>query len=466
MNIQKIILVIAASALVISCSMAPQKQLIETRYDIPEHYDRLNTKVNKDSVIQTKWWLSFNDEILNALIDTVVARNLDVKIALQRVEQLQNSFRQARSQRFPSLSLSGDNTASKRAMFFGDRQLDIDNVQYSVSAALNFELDIWGRLNHLENAAIAELMASKHDLESLYLAITAQTVNLYYNIKAAEWQLQLTDKLINSYENDLRLEKLKYEKGVGSLLNVALVEQTLNQTKSQQEAELQQLRLLQNSLSILSVAYPNLSIETSTSTLQDTDLPMEPIPVGAPSSLLKRRNDIIAAEYKLEAARQRIGAARADFFPKISLTGSLGFLSQDLADLFKDDYMTSSYGGNFQGTYSAGGKTANLNLNWALYEQAELNYRKIVLNAFKEVEDALLKLESSYKQLGFINQQITAAKQALDIRKEQYTKGVGSYDRLIEANLSYFRTRYNLVTAYKNIFLNRTALHLAIGGGF
>jgi outer membrane protein TolC len=245
-----------------------------------------------------------------------------------------------------------------------------------------------------------------------------------------------------------------------------LVEQTLNQTKSQQEAELQQLRLLQNSLSILSVAYPNLSIETSTSTLQDTDLPMEPIPVGAPSSLLKRRNDIIAAEYKLEAARQRIGAARADFFPKISLTGSLGFLSQDLADLFKDDYMTSSYGGNFQGTYSAGGKTANLNLNWALYEQAELNYRKIVLNAFKEVEDALLKLESSYKQLGFINQQITAAKQALDIRKEQYTKGVGSYDRLIEANLSYFRTRYNLVTAYKNIFLNRTALHLAIGGGF
>ncbi len=448
-----------------ACNMAPSRKLVKNEYEIPDKFNQSNTFVEQDSVIRSAWWFSFKDDSLNVFMDKVIKENLDIKLAISRVKQLESNFKQARSQRLPALSVNGSATKNERPIFMGLFEGKIDQTEYSLNTGISFDPDLWGKLNHLENAAIAELKASKYDLQSMYFGITAQAAVLYYEIQARSLQLQIINELVNTYDQDLLLAKLRYERGVGSKLILEITRQTLAGAKIQQIRDRQLLVFYQHQMSVLAGFYPeNQFLQQKTD--EPISIVFDSVPVGLPSSLLKRRGDILSAENKLEAARQRIGAARADFFPSLSLTATFGYLSKEITDLFNSDFQATSLSAGVKGFYPIGGKTGALNQSWALYEQAEYSYRKTILNAFREVEDALLTLQSSNEKLIQLNEQLDASSQALRLREQQYLQGVGEYDRLLESKFSFFNTKYALVSAKKDLVQGRISLHRALGGSW
>ncbi len=405
------------------------------------------------------WQRFFVDARLQQLINLALANNRDLRVAILNIEQARAAFQIQRAARFPAINAG---ITANRASTAGDAPLtSVYQVGLSVTA---FELDLFGRVKNLSDAALAQYLATEEARKSAQISLIAQVANTYLTFLADEELLGLTQQTLKTREESLRLSRLRFENGVTSKLDldqaVSLVEQARTTLAQAQRQRAQDLNLL--TLLIGQQIPDNLP---PGATLASTNLP--DLPAGMPSDLLISRPDIRAAEQQLIAANADIGAARANYFPRISLTGSGGTASTELSGLFK----SGSYGWSFAPQailplFDFGARRAGVESARAGRDIAVAQYEKSIQTAFREVSDALAGQATFSEQLRA--QQAVAAAEAdrFNLSDLRYRNGTASYLDLLDAQRSLFIAQQQAIEANLARLQNQVNLYRVLGGGW
>ena len=428
-------------------------------------------------------WREFvGDARLRQLIELALKNNRDLRVATLNIEQVRAQYQVSRSNQFPSIGLAAT----------GNRQPDgtggITSV-YSFGLALSsWEIDFFGRLGALKEAALAQYLASEEARNAAQTSQGAAVASTWLSLQANDELLALTERTVLTREDSLRLSKLRFDNGATSALDLRQAESL---TAAAQSALAQQRRLRALDVNALTLLVgqtppadllpvpPTMPAATSASGGSNgnvTPVPMAPVPAasilrevpaGLPSELLTRRADIRQAEQQLIAANANIGAARAAFFPRISLTASAGTASSSLSGLFKDGTWGFTLAPQaLLPIFDAGRNRANLDASNAARDIAVAQYEKAIQTAFREVADALAGSATLGDQLSAQQVQATAEAERFRLADLRYRNGVASFLDVLDAQRSLFTTQQALAQTRLAQQQNQVALYKALGGGW
>lgn len=459
----KAILCLAAVIFLAGCAVGPDYR--RPSIDTPSIW-RFEDKAARD-LANTAWWSQFGDPVLDDLIRTALKANLDLRIATARVEEYVGRYWAGRSGLFPQIgatAFAGRNRVSEEGMsplVSSALKNPADNYQAAFNGA--WEIDLWGKLRRASEAARADLLGTEEARQAVILTLVSAVANSYINLRDLDKQLQVTIRTAKLREESYKLFKLRYEGGVISELE-------LNQVKSEYEQALatipqigKQVSFQENGLSVLIGRNPGPILRG-----KDMDqLVLPAVPAGLPSELLEKRPDIRQAEQELVAANARIGVARAQYFPTISLTGLFGWSSSDLSNLFTGPARVWNWGGSLTAPIFTGGaimgqeKAAE-----AIQLQALFNYQRTVQNAFREVEDALADQKRTREQLEAQKRQVDALSEYARIARLRYENGYTSYIEVLDAERSLFNAELQYAQTQGLLFQSLVNLYKAVGGGW
>lgn len=413
------------------------------------------------------WWTLFGDPVLNQLVDEALEHNTDVAVAAARVEQARAALRSTNANRLPTLDLEANASRAKTSadivQFPGVQRTQ---TSYTVQGAVGYELDFWGRYQRASESARAQLLNSEYGRESTKLALTGDVARGYFALIAAAEQLARGRDTLATREESLRLEKLRLDAGESDEFTFKRAEADAEATRtSMYQLELEVTRRV-TALSVLLGRSPKDLVERAILT-SEVELPAPvALPAALPSSLMERRPDIGAAEAALNAAAADIGVARAEMFPRISLTGAFGSVSRELGDLFTEPTEAwSAAAGLLQPIFQGGRLRANVARNEAVREQRKAEYARTVQQAFREVLDGLngqRLIESVRTSSGA---QVSALARATELAELRYEQGDIAYLELLDVRRGLFQAQIDLVAAQRDALLNTVDLALAVGGG-
>lgn len=414
-----------------------------------------------ESVTNLEWWRFYHDPVLTNLIASALEQNHDLRIAAGRIEQAQGAYRSQRSVLFPSLDATGS-WARGRSGYTG-----LTGNQFEILGLLSYEVDIWGRLRRLTESARAQLLATRHARETVQITLIANVATAYFNLRALDEQLAIARRTYASRTNSLELTRTKFNDGNGvvSELDVRQAETQVFTAQSSIAQIERAIALSENLLSFLLGANP-ASIERGRDGTP-SPAPGE-IPAGLPSELLFRRPDILEAEQLLRAANANIGAARAAYFPTISLTAALGLQSVELNDLF--DAGTSkawSFAPRLATPiFNAGRIRAGVEVARGQQQTALAFYEQAIRNAFREVDDALVSLAKLREQTAAEEANVQAERKRLELSYDRYEAGIASYLEILDAERSLFTAELTLAQTRGDLLTASAQLFKALGGGW
>lgn len=412
-----------------------------------------------------RWQDYFADPRLKALIGSALANNRDLAAATARIEQARAQYRIQDSQRFPAPVASGEASRSRTP---GDQTFGVmpsTQDRFSVGVAVtSFELDFWGRLANLSEAARSEYLATIAAQRAFRLSLISDVAETYVALVEAEEQIALAEATTRSREEGLRIANLRLDAGVTSALPYRQAETLLTQAQSQREAQRLEAARTGNLLVVLVGGRMPADLPTG-QPLAEQRL-AEDLDAGLPSRLLLARPDIIAAEERLRGARANIGAARAAFFPTISLTGTFGFASTALDRLFNGANKSWSYGGGVSlPIFDWRAREADLDRAKALRDEAVANYDSTVQQAFREVSDALAGRRWLADQVATQTRAVAAQEKIAHLARLRYREGVADYLEVLDAERNLFTAQQALLDARRTKFQNAVSLYAALGGG-
>ena len=411
------------------------------------------------------WWQVFEDPALDALIREALERNPDIEIAAARVAEARAIADSARADRLPAVGLEAGVERSRESVltlpFPGARTTQ---TAYYVQGSVRYELDLWGRYAHASEAARARLLASELDREALRLSLSGEVARAWYALKAANEQLENARASLANREESLRIERIREEGGESDEFTLKRVQAEVAATRTaEQQFELEVARRA-NALAVLLGRSPREMVDGRI--LPVGELPEEApqLPAGLPSSVLERRPDIRAAEAELEAAAADVGVAKADLFPRISLTGLFGWASLELDDLFSAPAETwSAAAALAQPLFEGGRRIAAVDRAAALKLQRRAEYARTVQEAFGEVLDAL----EGQRNLGAIeisaSERADALMRATELAELRYREGDIAYLELLDVRRDLFQSEIDLVAARRDALANAVDLALALG---
>ncbi|MEH6789937.1 efflux transporter outer membrane subunit [Parasphingorhabdus sp.] len=414
----------------------------------------------------------FADPRLEALVANALANNRDLMAATARIEQARAQYRIQDSRQLPAVVASANATRSRQAAGAapiggaggnaGAATFNRFDVGVGISA---FELDFWGRLANLSEAARAQYLATVAAQRAFYLSLIADTATTYYEIVETEEQIALAQATAESRQEGLRIAGLRLDAGVTSALPFGQAETLLTQARQQLAAERLALAQLRNQLAVLVGGTESPSLPAGLPlAAQGSEVRLA---AGLPSDLLLVRPDIIAAEEELRAARANIGAARAAFFPSISLTGNAGLSSASLSGLFGSDGLGWSFGPSISlPIFDAGARRADLDLAEARAVEQVANYDRTVQSAFREVADALAGRRYLAEQVVTLETGVAAQERIARIARLRYREGVADYLEVLDAERNLFAAQQQLLATRRAWLQNRATLFVALGGGF
>jgi NodT family efflux transporter outer membrane factor (OMF) lipoprotein len=404
------------------------------------------------------WQSFFADARLKQLIGLALNNNRDLRVAILNIEQARAQYQIRRADILPSVGLGVSGSRSP-----GPND-GISSVYTAGLAVSSYELDLFGRVRSLSNAALAQYLATEEARKATHISLIASVANAYLATLADEELLALTQKTLEARSESLRLIQLKYDNGVLSKLDLqqglSLVDSARVTLAQQQRQRAQDLNLL-----TLLVGQPLPANLAPGGTLATTAL--SELPAGLPSDLLTVRPDIRAAEQQLISANANIGAARAAFFPRISLTGSAGSASNELSGLFKS--------GSFAWTFAPqmvlpifdyGRNQANLGSARAGRDIAVAQYERTIQSAFREVSDALAGQNTYGEQLRAQRAVADAEQERFNLSDLRYRSGAASYLDLLDAQRSLFGAQQAAVQANLARLQNQVTLYRVLGGGW
>lgn len=407
----------------------------------------------------------YRDPTLNDLIATALSNSPDVRSALARIEQAAAALRIQQADLWPSLNGSATYAKARKGNIPPLR--GAEGEQYDVFGALSYELDVWGRVRRLDEAARAQHLASEAARRAVEIGLVAGVASTYFNLRALDRQLEIATATLASRQDMLELTKIKFDGGAGivSELDVAQAQTQVSSAKSSIANLRRLIAATENALNLLLGRYPGdvprgLGIAEQ---WQPAD-----IPAGLPSDLLLRRPDVQAAEQNLVAANANVGVARAAYFPAISLTGALGLQSDELGDLFDAGLSKAwSFSPNLTAPiFNAGKIRAGVRVAEAQRKQALADYEKAIQTAFREVADALAGVRYIRQQLAADEETLQAETKRLDLAQARYEGGVDSYSDVLDAQRYQFNAELTAVQTRNDLLNAVVQLYKALGGGW
>jgi NodT family efflux transporter outer membrane factor (OMF) lipoprotein len=447
------IFMLAIVLTVSGCSLH-ESRIPESLIEVPPAFSTMD---NEPSPPIGRWWEQFEDKKLNFLMEEAFRYNLDIARAYERIRQSLALIQITSSSGGPVLNIEGSGGRARLPAASGT----FTENTYSISVAASYEIDLLGKLKSATEASRLDALASEQDLKSLYISISARLADLYFLAVEQRAQLELSDQAIASFQDTLERVEHRYRGGLVPAIDVYQSRQNLALAKAQRPLFESSLNVTLNALSVLVGRFPDKDIGGSIKELNDAPV----FEIGLPSQLLVGRPDISAALLKLKASDKRIAAAIADRFPSFNLIGNYGGAGNnirtvlDSPNIFWNILLQIA-----QPILDSGRRKAEVSRREAVFRENLAVYHNTVLNAFKEVEDAIAKISASEERIKALYEQADASDRALRLALDRYMQGLTDFLPVLTEQLRYFNTKSGLLAAKRQIVSDRIQLVRALGG--
>ena len=466
--------VLIATGWMAGCTVGPNYQ--RPAVQIPQNFrapDPLPAP-QATSLADLKWWEVFRDDKLQELIRTALTANYDLRQAVARVDEARANVSVTRSNQFPQLGVSGDINFSRLSR---DGQTPLpatflpnQNRTWGEGALnlLSFEVDIWGRLRRATEAARANLLSAEETRKAVVVTLVSDVATDYLHLRELDYELEISRATLATRQDSLDLTHERQTGGVSTLLDLRQAEQLVD-TAEQTIPELQQqIEQTENQITLL-LGQPPGGIARGLDFMKEELPPVVPpeVPAGLPSALLERRPDILAAEQNLVAANANIGVAKAEYFPRITLSGFLGGQSTQLTSLFAGPAAAWSFVPQVsQPIFAAGRLKSGVRLAQAQREEALVNYERAIQTAFTDVSNALIAhqrvRESRLKQEALVR----TLEDRTRLAYARYRGGVDTQLNALDSDRDLFQAELSLAEIRLNELLSVVQLYKALGGGW
>jgi len=459
--------IVALAALLSSCTVGPdyRRPPVET----PPAYRF--SQATAQAVADTGWWQGFHDPVLSSLVDEALRNNLDVQIAAARVDAFLGAYVTTRSALFPQVAISPAfpvQAARQRGSRISTPQVVPGSVSteystYQAGLTASWEIDLWGKVRRRTEAARADVWANEEARRGIVLSVAANAAAGYVALRDLDRRLQIAHETERSRFDSLELFRKRFAGGVISQLELAQVTSEYEAAVAAIPNYEAQIARQETALSLLLGRNPG-AIARGKAIDELTPIP---IPAGLPSELLDRRPDVREAEQQLISANAQIGAAKALYFPSISLTGAFGAVSTALGDLFTGPARTWSFAAGLTAPiFNAGAIAGQVQQAEAGQRLALANYDKTVQAAFGDVEDALIVTQKSREILAAQQRQVTALADYRRLARLRYDNGYTSYIEVLDAERSLFEAQIAYTQQQDVVLTSLIGIYKAMGGGW
>lgn len=454
------ILLTLAAAVLAGCSVG-------TKYTRPEletpasYRGETEAAAGHESAAMLVWWDVYKDDTLRGLIRTALENNYDVKVAAARVEESRALAGVSGIARLPQIS-AGVN-ANRSRKYVSQPGVNPETSDYKAVVDASYELDLWGRLASLDEAARANLLASEYAAETVRTALISDVATAYFDLLAFDRELEVADRTVENRRKFLELTNKQFDQGTVSMLEVGRAAASLSQAAASVPDINRQIEQTENRISILLGKTPGPVARDNSA-----EMPVPPdVPAGLTSELVERRPDIRQAEADLMAANAQANATKALLYPTITLTGQMGIESGSLRSLFGDPTgIWSVAAGIIQPILNANRTGFQVDAAQARKDQATLRYYDALVRSFRDVSDALVA-RTRYAELEKVQQlQVEQLNCALDLATTRYKAGYSAYFEVIEADGALFSAELGQVQARRNSLVSAVSLYKALGGGW
>jgi len=413
-----------------------------------------------DSPVNLQWWELFNDPVLASLVITALQENKNVLIAASRIEEARAFLGFTRADQFPRLDIEGD--AARGNLAGISRAPSTDNNFY-IAPALSWEIDFWGKFRRATESARAELLASEYALRTVQISLISEVISTYFLLLDYHQRLEISRRTLNSRVKSLKIIQLRFDYGIVPELDV-------NQAQILKEVAAAAIPFYERAIgkteNVLSILLGRLPDAIQKGAPLDKQSIPPDIPTGLPSSLLTRRPDIMQSEYLLQAQNARIGIAQALRLPAIRLTGRYGGASDELDSLTSGGAAWSAGGSLVGPLFDFNQSAQRVAVERERTKQAVLSYENTVLLAFREVEDALLEIETYKEEIAATERRTKAAQNATALSNERYDKGVTSFLEVLDNERILFSVELELSQIQQDYLNAYVKLYKALGGGW
>ena len=419
------------------------------------------------SLADEKWFDLFDDEVLKQLVSSALEQNFDLRIASERVLQARAQLGITRSDLFPAIDADAQFVANRGssagAIPFIPKGANLDVSYTQVGFTLGWELDVWGRLRRLKESARAQYLATEEARHGVMTTLISDVTSAYFALRELDLELEIARKTRTIAEDSIRLTQLRHNQGVATALDVRQAEQFLYTAAARIASIERAISQTENALSLLLGGSPGGVARGKA--LEDFEAPQ--VPPGLPSALLERRPDIREAERTLIAANALIGAARAQYFPRITLTGFLGGQSRALSDLFTGPARFWNFTpGVTLPIFNAGRIRNNVRFTQAQQREALIRYEQSIQNAFREVSDSLIGYRKTVEQRRQQELLVEALRETEHLSTLRYRGGLDSYLQVLDAERNLFEGDLTLARLRLQEIDAIVQLYRALGGGW
>lgn len=462
---QKLIWVLAAATLLPACSMVgPNYTRPETT--LTPQYTEAVADSTEQAPISKTWWTLYGDSTLNGLVDTALSNNVDVQLAVAKIEEADAVMRQAGAALLPEFDVNGSASRSRVSEVTATpfpAGAKVYRPDYKATIGTAFELDFWGKLRRANEAARAQALSSRYGKDTVSLSLAGLVVQDYLQLRSLDAQIAVANESQQIRLDSLTLTQNRAKGGVASDLDVHQAEAAVATLKAQIADLVQQRALFEHQLALLT---GKLDLKVATSDLRQLPIPPTP-PAGLPSSLLEARPDIRQAEQTLVAANAKIGVARAAMFPSISLTSNLGGQSADLGDIIKSAARIWTFGLSLNLPIFDNGRLQSLtDQAIAQQKQSIAAYQKAIQAGFTEVNDALITLQQSKEKETALEMSVAASKKSLTIAQNRYQAGYSGFIDVLDSQRTLNDASLSLIQSRQSRLIASVSLFKALGGGW
>ncbi len=458
---------VACCLLVTGCMVGPKYSRPETPADTNEGFYAAGIHSHDPNALPQvdTWWDSFGDDTTSRLVGEALENNYDLKAAAARVLQADAVLAESRGALWPDVSYNLSRTRNKMSLNFGTGRFGALTTTYAQSISVAYVLDLFGALRHVERAAWADLLSAAANRQALTNSLIASVVTARVNIATLQRRLDIARANTETRKKTLEIVERRYSRGLVGPVDVRLARENLAAAQAAEPVVEQSLALAEHALDVLLGKRPGSS-EKLPATL--ADLPdLGAVPIGLPASLLDRRPDVMAAEFALKAANQRVGVSIAQLYPSLTLNGSVGRSADIWDDLWIDE--TEVYSlvlSAAQPIFKGGQLRARVRAAEARYEELAANYAATVLVALRDVEDALASEQLLQNQLEYARVRLAEARAAEQLSQERYQRGVEKILTVLESQRRRIAAEEQLTLLKAQLWTTRVNLHLAVGGNW
>ena len=460
---KKTISIAIASTLFSGCfSLEPKIEPLDSKVIPLEWNNPVDTRTQEDlTQIKPSWEDFVQNDTLKKVVDLAIKNNKDLKIALLNIQSARATYRVTKADSFPNVNANGDVSHARN---INSSNGTTTSHNYSANISASYEIDLFGKIQSLNESALQSYLSTQFAANTVKVSLIAETINAWLTLATHNEQLKLSTQTVGNLQKAYELTQKKFAAGVISQADV------LDASASLKEAQINvilyntMIKQDKNALELL-IAQP-LSDELLPKEFKEYENWLMIVKAGISSKVLLTRPDIMEAEHNLKAKNANIGAARAAFFPSISLTANTGIASKSLSSLFDGGAQSVwSFSPNITlPIFNGGQNSANLDYTYAQRDIALNQYEKTIQTAFKEVNDSLATRATINEQINKQKELVTAVSKSYDLALGAYKVGTGSYLNLLISQRTLYSARQNLINKYQEDLTNRVSLYSTLGG--